>query len=312
MGVIIAGAAIAAVGAVAGAVVSSNAAKKAAQTQADALKSVKGVDIPAVEQEAKNADVQKYKDQFDLLNQYDPVTGQLRSNTNDALNQYATNDTNANQANSILNTLFNENKGPDSTDLNFYNTLRTQAQGQLDQGGALSPEQQSEIVRAGLEGASTTGLNAGSAAARQSIGGLLASQVTAQQQARQQMAQNLFGFATQLKDNNNAQQQAVAQTSLAASQAQGNKLLGLANLADSRVPNVGLSGGDIANLAVGNQNQANQTALQQGAINASNAQARAQIAAGLIGGLTSAAGTAAGAYKAPATTAPATTSGKLF
>lgn len=294
---------IVAAGAVGAAAMSANAQKKAAAAQADALKNQKGVDIPAVQQQAHDADVAKYKEQFNLLNQFDPVTGEIRSNTNDALNTYATNDTQENQANSILGTLFNENVAPDSKDVNFYNTLRDQAQTNLDQGGQLSPEMQAEFVRSGLEGASTTGLNAGSAATRQSIGGLLASQQLALQQKRQDMAKSLFGFATDLKSNRNQTLGNLANQNLASSTAHGNKLLNLAQLADSRVPDAGLSGGDVANLAVGNTNQANGVALQKGAIAAQNAQARGQIAAGLIGGLTSAAGSYAASYKpAPATT----------
>lgn len=287
-------AAIVAAGAIGSAVVQANAAKKAAAAQQEALKNVKGVDINQVSQQAKDADIAKYRDQFNLLNQYDPVTGEIRSTTNDQLADFAKNDSNSNDANSILKTLFNENANPDSTDVNFYNTLRSQAQNQLDQGGQLSPEQQAEFVRAGLEGASTTGLNAGSAATRQSVGKLLASEQLQQQQQRQQMAQQLFGFATELKNNRNQTLGNIANQNLAASQVKQNKLLALSELADSRVPDVGLSGGDIANLAVGNQNQANQVALQRGAIQAQQAQARGQITAGLIGGLTSAAGMYAG------------------
>jgi hypothetical protein len=274
----------------------SNAQKKALAAQQAALDKQKPVDVEATQASAKQADLDKFKAGFEAQNQYDPVTGQIRAKTNDALSQFASNDTNENAANSALGALSAENLPVDSRDVQFTDTLKGQAQSALDQGGALSPEQQAEFVRAGLEGASTTGLNAGSSTTRQSIGKLLASEQLAQQEQRQNMAKNLFGFATDLKSQRNNTLSNIASNNLGASAQHGNKLLNLAQLADSRVPDVGLSGGDIANLNVANTNQANGNAMQQGAIQANNAVARGQIAAGLVGGITSAAGSFAGNY----------------
>lgn len=296
MGVITA-AVIAAGGAVAAAKLSSDAQKKATAAQTNALNSQKGVDIPAVQTAAKQADTQKYADQFTLLNQIDPATGQLRDTTNASLNKYATNDNGQNVANGVLNQLFSQNSNPDATNTQFYNTLRTQAQQALDQGGQLSPAQQNEFVRAGLEQASTTGSNPASSATRQGIGNLLASQSTALQQQRQTMAQQLFGFATDLKNNQNAQLTNIGNLGLQTSAANGSKLLNLAQLADSRVPNIGLNGTDVANLSVANTNQANANKIGIGQVNSQSAIANGKIMAGLVGGLTSAAsGYAGGGY----------------
>jgi len=290
MSVWVAGAVV--VAGVGSAVVQGNAAKKAQAAQNAALNGQKGVDIEGTQQLAREADRQNYREQYNLLREVDPETYALLTGTNQQLAQYATPEGDVNQANAdrILQSLYSENAVQSPQDIAFENTLRQRAQSQLDLGGALSPEQQAEIVRAGLEGASTTGLNAGSAATRSSVGSLVASEQLAQQQQRQSMAQELFGFATDLKNNRNSTLTGVAQAGLAGSAAKGSKLTGLANLADSRVPQVGLSGGDIANLAVGNQNQSNAVAAQRGAIGAQNAQAQGQIAAGLIGSLGSAAG----------------------
>lgn len=284
------GAVVVAAGAIGAAAISADSSRKAAHAQADALKAQKGTDIPDVQALAAEADKQKYKDQFTILNEVDPATGQLRDSTNFQLNKYATNDAGQQAATGVLSQLFDENHNPDATDTQFYNTLRTQAQQQLDLGGSLSPAQQSEFVRAGLEGASTSGLNPASAATRQKVGGLLASESTALQAQRQQQAQSLFGFATQLKDNRNAQLSSIGNFGLQTSAANGSKLLNLAQLADSRVPEIGLGGGDVANLSVANTNQKNGNLVAMGQVNAQRAVADGKTYSNLIGGLTSAVG----------------------
>ncbi len=110
------------------------------------------------------------------------------------------------------------------------------------------------------------------------------------------MAQQLFGFATDLKTNRNNTLTGISGASQGASAAQFSKLFNLANLADSRVPNIGLGGGDIANLAIGNNNLENNKALQTGAINANMATAKGKSNAALIGATGSVIGGLWGSY----------------
>lgn len=297
MGVVIAGAAIAAVGAIGSAVIAKKSQDKAIAAQKDALASQKGIDIGAVQQQAKDADLQKYKDQFKLLGEVDPTTAAIRDQSNAALLN-SVNDTNSANSNSILQSLFNENANVDPNDAAFAAKLKSKAQEQLDLGGSLSPEAQSEFVRAGLETASGAGFNPGSNATKQGVGKLLFTESNALEQQRAKMAQELFGFATDLNTTRNQQLLGISNAAQTKSALDQNKLLNLAQLADSRTPNIGLSGGDIANLAVGNTNQANAVAAQKGAVDAANAQARGQITAGLVGNLASVAGTAIQGYGA--------------
>lgn len=277
--------------------IAANAQKKAAQAQQSALNDVKPVDVIKVAADAKAADLDKYKNQFTLLNQVDPATGQLRDASNAGLAESigtSVYDKNLDQSNALLGSLFGENVNVDPNDKAFYDQLKARAASELAQGGNFSPEQQAELVRAGLEQGGQGGFAPGSSATRQGVGKLLASESESLKNSRQAMAQQLFGFASSLKDNRNntllnisgAQQGAAAQAA-AQRNADFSKLFSLANLADSRVPDIGLGGSDIANLAVANNNTANNVTLQKGAVQANRTAANGQIAAGLVGGLAS-------------------------
>lgn len=272
------------------------AATRALNAQQAALDKVKGVDINAVAQDAKAQDVQKYKDQFALLSQVDPNTAAFRDAANRGLIEQANGDANSTNANQILQGLFDSNVKLDPADADFMAKLKAKAAQQLDLGGKLSPDQQAEFVRAGLEQSAGSGFDPSSSASRQGIGKLLASESNALELQRQNVAKELFGFATDLNTTRNQNLLGIAGAAGNKSALDQQKLLQLAALGDSRVPNVGLSGGDIANLAVGNNNQANNVTVQRGAANANYAGVNGEITAGLIGNIASAAGGLAGAY----------------
>lgn len=271
------------------------AANKAADAQQHALDAQKPADINAISDQAKQADLKRYQDQFKALNEVDPVTGQIRTATNNALLAGANGDANGSNANTILQGLFDTNNPVNPADASFAADLKAKAQQQLDLGGKLSPEAQAEFVRAGLENASSSGFNAGSSATKQGIGSLLFSQSNALEQQRNATAQQLFGFATDLNTTRNQQLLGIANTATTKSAIDQQKLLALAGLTDSRTPSIGLTGGDVANLATGNANQTNAIALQKGAIQAQQAGANGQIISGLVGNLASAAGPATSA-----------------
>lgn len=293
------------------AAVQANQQKKAAQAaetaaaqgtaaQNAALGNVKGVDIPALTEQARATDLAKYKSQFNDLNSVDPVTGEIRTAANAGL-LGSVNDQNTSNSDRILQTLFDENINVDPNDKAFYDKLKAEASRQLDLGGNLSPEQQAEFVRAGLEQGAGSGYQAGSSALKQGVGKLLASEQEALGNSRRSMAQQLFGFATNLKSTRTGELSGLAGQSRDASNSAFSKLFGLANLADSRTPDIGLSGADTANLTVANNNLENEKALQAGGIAANSANTAAQlalergkIASGLTGAVGSSVGTLSG------------------
>lgn len=265
--------------------VAANRAKDAAQA---ALDKQKQLDPTKIANDAYAQDLKKYQDQFNALNQVDPITGQIRTASDKGLLASANGtDQNNQNANSILQGLFNSNSQLNPADAAFESTLKAKAQQQLDLGGKLSPDAQAEFVRAGLEGAAQSGFNGGSSATKQGVGKLLFSESNALEQQRANMAKELFGFATDLNTTRNQNLLGIANASSSKSAQDFQKLFALAQLSDSRVPNLGLSGTNVANLDVANVNQANQLATQQGAITGNAAIARGNITAGLIGGITS-------------------------
>lgn len=267
---------------VAGAVISGNAQKKAAKIAAGTGNG--GVDIAAVQQQAREADLQRIKDTNAAE---DPTMKGIRTSSDQALLNSVVGDPNATNANKILSSLFNENINLDPRDAAFQQKLKTEAQKQLDLGGSFSPEQQAELVRAGLEKSSAAGYGAESTTGKSQLGKLLASESDRMATERQARAKDLFGFATDLNNLRTSNLLNISGASTSTAAADQNRLLNLAGLVDSRKETVGLTGGDIANLAVGNQNSANQMAANRASIAAGNAQARATSTAGLISGLTS-------------------------
>lgn len=265
--------------------VALNKANDAAQV---ALNAQKAQDPVALANQAYAQDLAKYKADFAAMNTVDPLSGQMRTASSAGLLANASGDQNSTNANTILQNLFNSNNPANPTDINFEKTLKSQAQGALDLGGKLSADQQAEFVRAGLQTAGQSGFNPGSGATINGVGGLLASQSNALQLQRQAQAKDLFGFATDLNTTRNQQLLNIASGSSGKSVSDYQKLMGIAQLSDSRVPSLGLTGPDVAGLSAGNVTQANQVALQRGGVAQANAQAAGQIAAGLTGGITSA------------------------
>jgi hypothetical protein len=276
---------------VGGAVAAKSAADRSARAQREALAGQKGVDVADVTRQAREADLQKYRDQFRLQAEVDPGSAALRESSNKALQESVFGDPNEKNANEILKSLFNENVNVDPNDANFVQALKTRAQETLALGGKISPDQQAELVRAGLETGAQSGFNAGSSATRQGVGKLLASESEALAASRAEQARGLFGFATDINSSRVGNLTNIGNASTNAAIARNAKLTSIANLADSRVPEIGIGGGDIANLAVGNTNQGNQVTLQRGAVAAQNAAANGQIISGLIGKLGGAAQT---------------------
>jgi hypothetical protein len=289
---------ISAVGTIGGAALSANAQKKAAA--AAGRLGTGAVDIESVQKQAREADLRNISDTN--LNE-DPTMKAVRKTSDEALLGSVLGDPNVENANRILSTLVSENINLNPNDANFQAKLKSEADRLLSQGGTLSPEQQAELVRSGLETSSQGGYGAGSGAGRQTIGKLLISEQERLAADRQGRARELFGFANDLNTSRIQNLSGISGASTAVAGADQNRLLNFANLVDSRKQTVGLTGGDIANLAVGNQNSANQMATNKAAMAAQNAQARATNMSSLISGL----GTAAGQYLGSRKPAPTTT-----
>jgi hypothetical protein len=231
---------------------------------------------------AQEQDIARYRQSLAAQEQLDPATAQMRKLADAGLGATDPNET---IANALLAQLYSENVNIDPRNAEFQNLLKERATEQMRLGGSLSPEQQAELVRAGLEQTGTTGVGPGSRAGKQSIGKLLVSEQEALGQNRAALAQQLFGFSEAMDQNRAGRLGGIAGQAGSQQQITANKLFGMADLADRRMPTVGLSGADMVNLAVSNVNTKNEAILGQGNIAAEGALARGQIGSSLLGGL---------------------------
>lgn len=359
--------------AVGGAVIQADAQRKAANKMKDALSNMQTPDPEALSKVWKDTDLQKYQDQFTNLRKVDPETAALQDNSLKTLGTMtgetagdrglgtlhdsligAKSDVTANQ------NLINQRVGvqdanaakiqglgdrylaaaPDAATLaankDYQAQVKDRASQLLAEGGQLSPQQQAELVRAGLENAGARGMNAGSGATRQTVGRLLASESENLANSRAANSTNLFGFAqnsagadqsaqntatagaqgafgqagglfannTATVANNNTQainNRATLDTNAAQSLVQKDaqqvsRNANLLGIAQSRTPNIGPSGNDVVSLYLAKMNAKNGQAIGIANTEGQKAMAQAGMYSGALNGIASGVSSGAGMY----------------
>lgn len=294
MGVALAIGAVAAAGAVGSAVAQRNAAKKAAQAQKNALDSVSGVDIDELKKEALKADREKFKNQFDLQEEFDPTVAAVREKSATNILASLQDDPGSN---TILNQLKKEGSADSPKRQALINQLIDGAEAELAAGATLPPSFQAELVRAGLEQTGGAGLSAdyrsASGAHTRKLLGTAGIELQAHRRAQ---AAQLLDTADMAKQNRlNALSGTLGALEGAASGRAGRNLAAY-EAGTSGVPNAGLGGSDIADLSVTNTQMNNEKILGLGKVKSDQAMARGQFISGLIGAGTSLATAGIGAY----------------
>lgn len=288
---VIAAAAVVAIGAGVTAYVQDNAKHQAINQQLNALDNLQYLNIDDLKQQATQTDTEKYKTQFDVQKKYDPQFAALRSkgagNMIQQLNADTSGTTTGDKALADMGSaadLSNKQNAP------VIQGLIDQAKLDLASGASMSPEFESQLIKAGLENAGVSGgvsnLN-GNGATGSNSRRLLGLEGIKLQQSRDAEAQNLAssagGLQTQrqstlsnlvtLDNNLRASKFARAQTGVA--------------VGTSSIPSIGLTGGDVVNLNNANTQQRNQVTLARGDLNAQKKLADGEMWGKIIGATTS-------------------------
>jgi len=294
-GAIIAGAVIAGAG-VAAAQAKKSASKKAAKARENALAKVKAAEPQTLNERARIADEERFSNQLDLQRRLDPDAARTREGALKELAGTVRTDTDR-AAESTAKRAFEELAAPNPEMDALRAKLLSDAKAELDMGASLSPEFQAELVSAGLERSTASGVGA----SRMGASGQTARKLIGA--AGEQLKAQRRGNATAVLGNE-AQVQSARQQVLAGLSSQ---LMGIGQarqaraavafgLAQQAAPEAGLSGREMATLEVAKQNTENQKALGFGEIKAGEALAKGQYIADLAGTAASAVTTGIGAY----------------
>lgn len=271
-----------------GALTSKKASNNSSAAAAQAAQSTP-VDINALNTQAVNSAQSNAAAGNALEQQYNPYINALRQSSAANLNQYLT--PSASQQGlygGLLNGFNQAASGPAAASPLFTNAANA-AQQQLNLGGTLDQETQNQIMRAG---AAKSGQLAGPG------GGLgLGRDISARDlgltslQLQNQRIQNAasIGSTQQNYGLSALQQQYQSMYGLGGlanqmGQQQYGNAMGLAQFTQGiQQPQVGLSGNNIASIATGNSNMANNANQQSAAINAQSAQGQAGFGGQMLG-----------------------------
>lgn len=306
MSAAISAAAIVGGGMIAGGVMQANAAKDAANSQIGALKKAPKLNIPQISDAATERDLQKYKDQFKYQSEIDPASAALRTEgAQSVLNELRAGSPASDKAFSALQEQAATEQAQNAP---LIAQLIEQARAEIAAGATLPPEFQSELIRSGLENSSAAGNSLNKAgAAGANLRTLLGSAGEQLKGVRQQRAAQAIGTATDLQSRRASILAGIATMDQTL---RGNRFnLGVqANvIGNNNVPDLGISGADVANLHIAKTNAAANTSAQIGQLQGQKALANGQLLSSIVQGTTSMAGGALSSYFAkPAVTTPAT------
>lgn len=303
---VIVAAGVTAAAVVGAAVVAKSSADKAAAAQKKALQRQgtllqRELNPDKVNALAQRIDEERAKNRIEFQKQIDPELARLRSLSKEQLLQEAQTPVESRQSTQVANQLFKENVTADPRMEALKGALIDRATSELAAGATLPPEFQAELVRSGLN----TGSQAGFKADQRTVGGTIARALGAGGLAIQQQRQN---SAIQLTQE--AQDIATTRTNILASIFPKIRDLEAANrnvavqnfgLADTSLPEVGLSGTDAANLQLASVKANATLAAKRGDIASQQALAQGAFTSQLIGAAASGVSGALGAYKTPTT-----------
>ena len=294
-GALIAAAVVAGAG-VASAQAKKNAANKAAKARQRALDSVQVTGPESVNKLAQNADEERYTGQLALQKRVEPNAAAAReSGLKELAGSVRTgqDDKAAQAADTAYAELAQDN--PDTAALRQQ--LLADAKAELDRGAELPPEFQAELVKAGLETSSRSGVGVSRmGAAGQTQRKLIGSAGLALKQQRTQNATAAVGAETQFQS---ARQQVLAGLSSQLMQIGNNRQQRAANavgVAQQLTPEYGLSGREMASLELKRQDEENRKKTGTGEIEAGKALAQGAYVSELAGTAASAVTTGIGAY----------------
>ena len=265
----------------------NKATQKGLSAESAAINSVQGVNIPAVTSLATQTDLAKYQQMFADEASIDPQFAQLRNQGAAGVLGVLADQANPNSVENLTQSTASSNLQANNPQTqSTIQDLLTQAKSELDAGATLPASFQAELVRSGLAagGAAGTGV-AGEGATGVGTRTLLGSAGLQLQAQRQAQAEGLTAGAGSLEAQQQAALDELMQLSTNMNTQKAAVGAGAAGMGSAALPNIGLTGSEAANLAVGNTQTMNQKALAQGNVSASSAAASGTMASSILGGL---------------------------
>lgn len=273
----------------------SDAQKKAVDQQDQLLKG--NMNPNRLNALAQEFDKKRAVSRLALQKEIDPELAALREKSKaQLLNDTATSDKAGDQSHQLASALFNETKVEDPRLVALKDSLISKAQEQINRGATLPPEFQAELVRSGLD----TGSQAGFAIDKNTVGGGIAKALGLAgiqlEQSRQNQAMELANSANNLQNSRINILASVFPKLRDLETTDTNEAKQNFLLANSTIPENGLSGQDAVNIQIA-KTKAQSALLQKRAdIKSQQAIAQGNATSGYIGAGTSAVGSIAGDY----------------
>lgn len=285
-------AAVGIIGGVASAVVQKQAADKAAAAQRKAIDQQQAIlrkqlDPNALNTLAQQLDAERAKNRLELQKEVDPQIAELREFSKNELLRLAKQPAGTRQTEQVARQLFEENIRPDTDMERLKDTIIARAQEDFDAGATLPPEFQAELVRSGIE----AGAQAGIGPSKRSVSGVTSRLLGgAGIQLKQQRAAEgaaLASTADSLARSRQALLANIFPTVAATEAAELGRAAGGLQVAESLLPESGISGVQGVNLEIARRKAQMGLMGQRGEVGAQLALARGQATSNAIGSVTS-------------------------
>jgi len=284
-----------------GTTAAGNAAKgqalsKSARIKAAAYDQLQPLNAAELQSIAKQGDIERIQNSLAAQRELDPTFASIRDASSKNILSGLRADSVPGAADKAASEFGAGLEATKASDESNINALLEKVKEDLAAGATLPPEFQAELVRSGLENAGVQGLNvSGKGAAGTQIRELLGSSGIALKQQREANARANLGAVDALRTGRQNALTRFAELTNNLTGAKISRAAGATSLAHSMMPNIGLSGADLANIYQQNNQLANaktlgkagvksDVALQKGALTASTIGAVGSGVSALAGG----------------------------
>lgn len=285
--------------AVASSIMESKAQAKAARTRASGIAAVEEVDIDELKKLVEDTDLERYRKAFAAQAEIDPEFAKLRSEGAKQLLRVLSQDEEAARQYSpaiadLLKEVTSDERLSEIVDM-----LYSRARQHLQEGARLPDDVQAEFVKAGLERAGGAGLNLDGRGATGSVVRQLLGTAGLQLQAqREQQALSAASTASELQNRRLAALQNLLSLDQSLRQARFGAAQTATALGTSALPSIGLSGADVGNVFLQNQQLANWRTVALADARAAEQLAKGSVVPSILGAVSSGLGQLVGIYGA--------------
>lgn len=285
-------AAVAVVAGVATAAVQKQAADRAARAQKQAISRQeeilrKQLNPEALNRLAQATDKERAQSRLELQREVDPEIASLRDFSKQQLLRIAQQAPETRKTEQVSRQLFEENIRPDERMERLKDTIIARAQEDFDAGASLPPEYQAELVRTGIQAGSRAGVGVSDRTVGGTTSRLLGGAGIALKQQRAAEGAALATTADSLAQSRQRLLANIFPTVAAQEQAEIQRATGGLAIAESLLPESGLSGTQAVDVEIARRKGQMNLLAQRGNVNAQQQIARGQAVAQGIGSVSS-------------------------